>query len=102
MRRLPITESSTTRGGRSLIARPGDRSHKKDLAEAAKLLGDRSTGLAQVEAYREALRSWNRLVEDPSGTPTPPLTNTTSSSASPAPSTPRKIGRTRSRPIAWR
>ena len=35
------------------------------MAEAAKLLGDRSTGLAQIEAYREAVRAWNRLVEDP-------------------------------------
>ena len=36
-----------------------------DLADAAKLLGDRSAGLAQIEAYREAVRTWNRLVEDP-------------------------------------
>ena len=45
-------------------ARAG-RKPQKDLAEAAKLLGDRSTGLAQIEAYREAVRSWNRLVDDP-------------------------------------
>jgi tetratricopeptide (TPR) repeat protein len=38
---------------------------QKDWAEAAKLLGDRSTGLAQIEAYREAVRTWNRLVDDP-------------------------------------
>ena len=44
---------------------PGRSKPQKDLAEAAKLLGDRSTGLAQIEAYREAVRSWNRLVEDP-------------------------------------
>ncbi len=44
---------------------PGQSKPQKDLAEAAKLLGDRSTGLAQIEAYREAVRSWNRLVEDP-------------------------------------
>ena len=44
---------------------PGRSKPQKDWAEAAKLLGDRSTGLAQIEAYREAVRSWNRLVEDP-------------------------------------
>jgi tetratricopeptide (TPR) repeat protein len=44
---------------------PGRSKPQKDLAEAARLLGDRSTGLAQIEAYREAVRSWNRLVEDP-------------------------------------
>ncbi|HEY1886567.1 MAG TPA: hypothetical protein VGG86_11025 [Roseiarcus sp.] len=44
---------------------PGRSRPQKDLAEAAKLLGDRSTGLAQIEAYREAVRTWNRLVEDP-------------------------------------
>ena len=38
---------------------------QKEFAEAAKLLGDRSKGLAQIEAYREAVRIWNRLVEDP-------------------------------------
>ena len=38
---------------------------QKEFAEAAKLLGDRSKGLAQIEAYREAVRMWNRLVEDP-------------------------------------
>ena len=44
---------------------PGRSKPQKDWAEAAKLLGDRSTGLAQIEAYREAVRTWNRLVEDP-------------------------------------
>jgi tetratricopeptide (TPR) repeat protein len=44
---------------------PGRPKQQKDWAEAAKLLGDRSAGLAQIEAYREAVRSWNRLVEDP-------------------------------------
>ena len=44
---------------------PGQSKPQKDFAEAAKLLGDRSTGLAQIDAYREAVRSWNRLVEDP-------------------------------------
>jgi tetratricopeptide (TPR) repeat protein len=44
---------------------PGRPKAQKDLAEAAKLLGDRSTGLAQIEAYREAVRTWNRLAEDP-------------------------------------
>ncbi len=43
----------------------GQPQPQKDLAEAAKLLGDRSTGLGQIEAYREAVRTWNRVVEDP-------------------------------------
>ncbi len=36
-----------------------------ELGAAAKLLGDRSSGLAQIEAYREAVRTWNRVVDDP-------------------------------------
>jgi tetratricopeptide (TPR) repeat protein/energy-coupling factor transporter ATP-binding protein EcfA2 len=44
---------------------PGRSKPQEDLAAAAKLLGDRSTGLAQIEAYREAVRSWNKLVDDP-------------------------------------
>ena len=44
---------------------PGRSKPQRDLAEAAKLLGDRSTGLAQIEAYREGVRTWNRLAEDP-------------------------------------
>jgi tetratricopeptide (TPR) repeat protein len=44
---------------------PGRSKPQRDLAEAAKLLGDRSTGLAQIEAYRDAVRSWNGLVDDP-------------------------------------
>jgi tetratricopeptide (TPR) repeat protein len=38
---------------------------QKEFADAAKLLGDRSAGLNQIEAYREAVRTWKRLVEDP-------------------------------------
>jgi tetratricopeptide (TPR) repeat protein len=38
---------------------------QKEFADAAKLLGDRSEGLNQIEAYREAVRTWKRLVEDP-------------------------------------
>jgi len=33
------------------------------IAEAAKMLGDRSQGLAQDEAYRLATRIWQRIVE---------------------------------------
>jgi tetratricopeptide (TPR) repeat protein/energy-coupling factor transporter ATP-binding protein EcfA2 len=44
---------------------PGRPKPQKDFAEAAKLLGERSTGLAQIEAYREAVRTWSKLVEDP-------------------------------------
>jgi tetratricopeptide (TPR) repeat protein len=78
---------------------PGRSKTQKDWADAASLLGDSPTGLAQIKAYREAV-TWNRLVED-HGTPTPPLTSIPSS-ASPVCSTPRKIGPTCSRPIAWR
>jgi tetratricopeptide (TPR) repeat protein len=44
---------------------PGRSKPQRDFAEAAKLLGDRSTGLAQIEAYREAVRTWNRVVDNP-------------------------------------
>ena len=74
---------------------------QKELAEAAKLLGDRSTGLAQIEAYREAVRSWNRLVEDPRNADAV-ADQYEWCSASLASSTPRRIGPTRSRPIEWR
>ena len=51
---------------RTLAYRASERSKpQREWAEAAKLLGDRSKGLAQIEAYREAVRSWSRLVEDP-------------------------------------
>jgi tetratricopeptide (TPR) repeat protein len=44
---------------------PGRPKAMKEFAEAAKLLGDHSTGLAQIEAYRAAMRVWSRLVDDP-------------------------------------
>jgi hypothetical protein len=44
---------------------PGRSKAQVELAEAAQRLGDRAAGLAQIEAYREAVRIWNRLVEDP-------------------------------------
>ena len=37
---------------------------QKEFAEAAKLLGDHSTGLAQIDAYRAAVQTWKRLTED--------------------------------------
>jgi len=37
---------------------------QKEFAEAAKLLGDHSTGLAQIDAYRAAMQTWKRLIED--------------------------------------
>jgi tetratricopeptide (TPR) repeat protein len=40
---------------------------QREFAEAAKLLGDRSTGLAQIDAYRSAMRIWGRLLDDPKG-----------------------------------
>ena len=41
---------------------------RKEYAEAAKLLGDHSKGLAQMDAYRGAARIWSRLVDDPTAT----------------------------------
>jgi tetratricopeptide (TPR) repeat protein len=38
---------------------------QKEFAEAAKLLGDHSNGVAQIEAYRSATRTWSRLIDDP-------------------------------------
>ena len=38
---------------------------QKDLALAAKLLGDHSTGLAQIDAYRIATRVFGRMIDDP-------------------------------------
>jgi hypothetical protein len=44
---------------------PGRPNAMKEFAEAAKLLGDHSTGLARIDAYRAAVRVWSRLVDDP-------------------------------------
>jgi tetratricopeptide (TPR) repeat protein len=44
---------------------PGRSKAMKEFAEAAKLLGDHSKGLAQIDAYRAAVRVWSRLVDDP-------------------------------------
>jgi tetratricopeptide (TPR) repeat protein/energy-coupling factor transporter ATP-binding protein EcfA2 len=38
---------------------------REKFAEAAKLFGDRSNGLAQIDAYRSAVRTWKRLIESP-------------------------------------
>jgi tetratricopeptide (TPR) repeat protein len=38
---------------------------QKEFAEAAKLLGDHSTGVVQIDAYRGATRTWSRLIDDP-------------------------------------
>ena len=90
-RRSAITGSSTTHGGRSPIARPGGRSRKRIgptrrgcLAIARRAL-PRSKPIARP---CEAGTGWSRT----RGTPTRPPTNTMSSSASLAPSTPRRIG----------
>jgi tetratricopeptide (TPR) repeat protein/energy-coupling factor transporter ATP-binding protein EcfA2 len=37
---------------------------QEEFAEAAKLLGDHSSGLVQIDAYRAATRIWKRLIED--------------------------------------
>ena len=38
-----------------------------NLANAAKTLGDHSSGLAQIDAYRMATRVWKRMIENPQG-----------------------------------
>ncbi len=43
----------------------GPAKAQKEYAELAKLLGDHSKGLAQIDAYRGAVRTWSRLVDDP-------------------------------------
>ena len=50
---------------RALAFRVGPPRAQKNLAVAAKLLGDHSTGLARIDAYREAISTWNRLIDDP-------------------------------------
>ena len=50
---------------RLLAYQLGPPEARKELAEAAKMLGDRSQGFAQDEAYRLATRLWQRIVEDP-------------------------------------
>ena len=50
---------------RLLAYQLGPPEARKELAEAAKMLGDRSQGFAQDEAYRLATRIWQRIVEDP-------------------------------------
>ncbi len=42
----------------------GPPRNQRQFAEAAKLLGDHSVGLAQIDAFREAVRIWSRLVAD--------------------------------------
>ena len=43
----------------------GPEKAQKEFAEAAKLFGDHSTGVAQIDAYRAATRTWSRLIDDP-------------------------------------
>jgi hypothetical protein len=38
---------------------------REEFAEAGKLLGDHSTGIAQLEAYRGTVRIWSRMIDDP-------------------------------------
>jgi tetratricopeptide (TPR) repeat protein len=50
---------------RALAFRGPDRPvAQMQLAEAAKLLGDRTTGLARIDAYRAAVQAWNQLIND--------------------------------------
>ena len=43
----------------------GSARARSNFAEAAKLLGDHSTGLAQIDAYRTATRMWSQLLNEP-------------------------------------
>jgi hypothetical protein len=43
----------------------GPAKARKEFAEAAKLLGNHSTGLPQVDPYLGAVRIWSRLIDDP-------------------------------------
>jgi hypothetical protein len=44
---------------------PGRAIAQIQFAEAAKLLRDRTTGLARIDAYRATVQIWNRLIDDP-------------------------------------
>jgi tetratricopeptide (TPR) repeat protein len=44
---------------------PGSLKAQRDFAEAAKLLGDRATGLARIDAYRAAVQTWGQLIDVP-------------------------------------
>lgn len=52
---------------RRALAFPGTGSARarSNFADAAKLLGDHSAGLARIDAYRTATRTWSELVNDP-------------------------------------
>jgi hypothetical protein len=45
--------------------RAGSQRAQRELALAAKLFGDHSTGLDQIDAYREAVRILGRMIDDP-------------------------------------
>ena len=38
---------------------------RRQFADAAKLLGDHASGMAQIEAYRTVVRIWSRLIDEP-------------------------------------
>ena len=43
---------------------PGRPKAQKEFAEAARMFGDHSTGLAQIDAYRSAMRVYGRMIDD--------------------------------------
>ena len=43
---------------------PGRPKAQKEFAEAARTFGDHSTGLAQIDAYRSAMRVYGRMIDD--------------------------------------
>jgi len=45
------------------VRNPNDVNRLQDFTAAAKALGERSVGLAQIDAYREALRTWKRITD---------------------------------------
>ena len=50
---------------RLMLREPGRPRPPTEFAQAAKLLGDRSTGLARIDAYRAAVQTWDQLIDDP-------------------------------------
>ncbi len=43
---------------------PGRPKAQKEFAEAARMFGDHSTGLAQIDAYRSAMRVYGRMIDN--------------------------------------
>ena len=55
--------SPLTRDGISALRDRSNVAAQQDLADAAKIVGDHASGLARIDAYRTALRTWKRLLD---------------------------------------